>query len=387
MKSRAMQKVESISARSRVHLCQKSSLSLPGRAIAVFLVLCLAGFADGENRFASPIKSIKTMSRCNAGALQAQDKMTLFKIFLRGDTIMSSNSAAGATPRDATIYALGDLLQPLIADNDAALDALRTGHARGPCTGVPALDDALGGYFEPGLHLLQATTGCGKTAMALQIASDCQFPALYVSAEMPSLELLRRLIARQTSTFLGKLKGQMSSKNLEDLARRTVGKLPHLVIVDAMTGVASVDLVRQAAEALCVANNVKSVLIVLDSLHVWARSILRGAGDEYAIINQGVQSAAQLSALLNSPVLALCHRNRESNKSKTGAGLHAAKGSGDLEYESWSVLDLSRNMEQRDDARGEVDVQARFYKNRSNGLTPAIDLKFEGRLQSFRSAN
>jgi replicative DNA helicase len=162
----------------------------------------------------------------------------------QSNTQQGNKSAAGAQPREASVFALTDLLPDLIADNDEAIEALKSGRARGPCTGITSLDKALGGFFETGLHLLQASPGAGKTALALQIASDCQFPALYVTAEMPPLELLRRLIARQTKTFLVKLKVQLSSKNLEDLARLTISRLPQIVIVDATSGLASMDLIR-----------------------------------------------------------------------------------------------------------------------------------------------
>jgi replicative DNA helicase len=205
----------------------------------------------------------------------------------QNNTQQAQNSAAGAQPRDAQVYCLGDLLQPLIADNDAAIAAMQTGQPRGPQTGIPALDKGLGGFLAPGLHILQASPGAGKTTMALQIASDCQHPALYISAEMPTLESFKRLIARQTSTFLGNLNGQIASRNLEDLAHLTIGKLPHLAIMDATAGMAGVDLIRQAAEAICAAANAKAVLIVLDSLHVWARGLLRGMGSDYEIISEG----------------------------------------------------------------------------------------------------
>jgi replicative DNA helicase len=154
--------------------------------------------------------------------------------------------------------------------------------------------------------------------------------------------------------------------------------------MDAMAGLASVDFIRQTAEAMRAAATAKTVLIILDSLHVWARGLLRGMGSDYEIISEGTRCATELAALLNAPILAICHRNREGNKS--GGGLHTAKGTGDLEYEAWTVLDLHRNMEEREDSNGEVNVKAHFCKNRSKGLTVAVELKFSGRLQSFRGA-
>jgi replicative DNA helicase len=296
----------------------------------------------------------------------------------------NQQQSAGAQPRKAKLHMLDEMVSDLIADNDAALDAIKSGHPRGPQTGIEALDKALGGFLENGLHILQATPGAGKTALALQVASDCGFPALYVSAEMPVLELFRRLIARQTNTFLGKLKGDLSSKNLEDLARNTASKLKHLAIMDATAGIAEPDFIRQVVEGMKSGLQAKIVLVILDSLHVWARSLNRGASGEFEIISEGTARATELAAILNSPVLAICHRNREGNKSKSGAGLHSARGSGDIEYEAWTVLDLNRDLDKREDANGEVEVTMKFYKNRSNGITEPIETLFCGRLQSFK---
>jgi len=302
----------------------------------------------------------------------------------QNNTQQSSNSAAGAQPRIAKLHMLYEMVAALVADNDAAIDALKTGHARGPQTGIAPLDKALGGFLETGLHILQATPGAGKTALGLQIASDCGFPALYVSAEMPVLELFRRLIARQTNTFLGKLKGELSSPDIKRLALLAIENLKHMAIMDATAGIADVDFIRLTVENMKATYQAKTALVIIDSLHVWARALNRGVSGEFEIISEGTRQATELAAILDAPILAICHRNREGNKSKTGAGLHSARGSGDIEYEAWTVLDLHRDMDQREDASGEIDVTMRFYKNRSNGITPPIETRFCGRLQSFR---
>jgi replicative DNA helicase len=298
--------------------------------------------------------------------------------------MIDKQQGAGAQPRQAKLYMLDEMVASLVADNDATIKALKTGHPRGPQTGIEPLDKALGGFLETGLHILQATPGAGKTALALQVASDCGFPALYVSAEMPVLELFRRLIARQTNTFLGKLKGDLSSMDIERLALLAIERLKHMAIMDATTGPAEPDYIRLTVEAMKSTYQAKTVLVLLDSLHVWARALLRDKSGEFEIVSEGTRQATELAAIVESPIFAICHRNREGNKSKTGAGLHSARGSGDIEYEAWTVLDLHRDMEQREDGDGEVDVTMRFYKNRSNGITPPIETRFCGRLQNFR---
>lgn len=83
------------------------------------------------------------------------------------------------------------------------------------------------------------------------------------------LELFRRLIARQTKTFLGKLKtGELSNEDIKRLALTTVGKLPHVVLMEATAGVASLDLIGETATRLKESFNTKTVLVTIDSLHV-----------------------------------------------------------------------------------------------------------------------
>src|SRR5437762_2339317 len=92
---------------------------------------------------------------------------------------------------------LSDLIGEFVADTEEAQKALESGKPRGPITSLPRLDEAIGGYFATGLHILQAAPGAGKSAFSLQIAATCQFPSLYITTEMGVLELFRRLIARE----------------------------------------------------------------------------------------------------------------------------------------------------------------------------------------------
>jgi replicative DNA helicase len=276
---------------------------------------------------------------------------------------------------------LSDLVPALVAESEAAAAALASGRSRGPVTQMRALDDALGGFLAPGVHILQSAPGGGKTAFALQTAATCSFPSLYVTAEMPTLELFRRLIARATNTFLGKLKsGELGSREITRLAQATIEKSPWLAILDATAGYVPPSAIRNAASALRERAGGGAVLTVLDSLQYWAR----GAGEltEYELVSSAMRALSEVAAQLASPVLAISHRNREGNKGN--GGLHAGKGSGDLEYVAESVLELAPEAKDaKPDAAGKTAVALSIHKNRHGAAGRIIPLYFTGRTQLF----
>jgi replicative DNA helicase len=282
---------------------------------------------------------------------------------------------------------LTDLIRDFVADTDAAASARANGVPRGIVTGFTDLDADLGSFLMPGIHILQGGPGSGKSALALQIAANCFYPALFVTAEMGLIELFRRTIARETGTYLGRLKnGEISGEKAASLAVDTVKKVPKLALMDSTKVFVSRDAMQKAAEGLRTHFKSDHILIVLDSLHVWARSSRQSSVEtmdisEYETINNGIDAISTLAADLKCPVLAIAHRNRESNKGKPG--LHSSKGSGDLEYTAETVLDLNRQKDDTD-SNGEVEVNAVVYKNRNGVVGKKYSLQFEPRLQKFR---
>ncbi|MCD9184945.1 MAG: AAA family ATPase [Pyrinomonadaceae bacterium] len=285
---------------------------------------------------------------------------------------------------------LSDLVGELVADTEAAQKALESGKPRGPVTSLPRLDEALGGYLATGLHILQAAPGAGKSAFSLQIAAMCRFPSLYITTEMGILELFRRLIARETETYLGKLKsGEIGAKEAMRLALATVERLPCMALLDGTNAYASPRQILDVAQALKERAKAGQVLVVIDSVQMWAKSV-RGVdadfvgASEYELINAGISALSALATDLNCPVLAISHRNRVGNKNGT-ASLHSAKGSGEVEYMAESVIDLTRKEEQPNQ-NGEVEVVLNLLKNRHGVPGIAIPLKFSGRIQRFQEA-
>ncbi len=282
-------------------------------------------------------------------------------------------------PKDCLrLSPLAALLADWQTEAEAARAAYESGTPRGPITALPHLDRHLGGFLCPGLHVVHGAPGTGKTALALQIAASCGAPALFVSCEMRPLELMRRVTARVTQTYLGRLKtGEIPAGVSLDLARQAAASAPQLVLADATRGYAPPDAILQAAEAT--RGKAGALLIVMDSVHSWVDGCEIDA-TEYEKLNAGLMQLRALAHKLDCAVLAIAERNRASMK--TG-GMSAGAGTRKIEYGAETVLDLSVPEDALENASGEKAVKLRFSKNRNGAAGSSVDLAFHGALQRF----
>jgi len=288
------------------------------------------------------------------------------------------------TPRSLPrLMKLGQLLDEWQEDAQAAFDARVNGIARGPVTGLAKLDAILGGVLQPGAHFIHAGPGVGKTALALQIAAGCGFPALYVSCEMKMLELFRRITARVTDTYLGRLKsGEIAPADSLTLARRACAAAPELALADATQAFADFGWIQTAA--LATQGQARHVLVVVDSLHSWAEGAPGGL-TEYDALNAGVATLRTIASALGCPVLVIAERNRVSMKS---GGMNAGAGTRKIEYGGESVIGLSdeRNGTAPIALPSETNITLKVEKNRNGAAGQTVDLFFHGALQRFREA-
>ena len=236
----------------------------------------------------------------------------------------------GSTSREQPtphLCKLDALLGAWEADAIAAHDARVNGTPRGPMSGFKLLDRELGGAFASGVHIVHGQPGAGKTAFALQVAANCGCPALGVTCEMSALELLRRLTANLTGTYLGRLKsGELTPSASLGLARQAAAAVPDLALADATQAYANPFWILNAA--LATRGDAKHVLIIIDSVHSWAESAAHEA-TEYDALNAALATLRGLSHQLGCPVLAIAERNRDSiNK----GGLNAGAGTRKIEY-------------------------------------------------------
>lgn len=266
----------------------------------------------------------------------------------------------------------------------AAYEAHQSGEARGPLTGFKKLDNSTNGALPVGVSVVLGNTGAGKTAFCVQVAATCRFPALFVSTEMAAPELFRRQMARVTGQFLGRFSsGEMTPDAVNRAAKATAEAMPLLTFCDSTRAYATDEFLFDAA--LAARGDAKGVLVVVDSLHTWAR-MNPAPMSEYEGIGAAVVSLQNLAGRLGCPVIAIGEQSRGALKEGGGvASVNSGAGNRFIEYGAEVVFDLQAS--KTEDGAGERAVKVNLAKNRHGAVNTAIDLSFNGALQRFTEAS
>lgn len=258
--------------------------------------------------------------------------------------------------------------------------------------GWVALDSILGPVDPGSFLLLGARPSMGKTALALNIASNVAEafgPVLFLSLEMPRVQLCRRLLATQSGVPYDRLR---PGRFLDDAdaaalkaAQVALSRLP-ILIDDAsappLDGVAA--RIRRAAE------RDGARLVVIDYLGLIAEPrgrTINSRENVVGTISRALKAAAKDAQV---PILALSQLNRESDRINRGAdsaddvkppALSDLRDSGSLEQDADAVLFLHRPAYYTKD-RTDTEAQVIVAKNR-NGTTDTARLTWHGSAQRF----
>ncbi|MCC6444066.1 MAG: AAA family ATPase [Armatimonadetes bacterium] len=276
---------------------------------------------------------------------------------------------------------LPDLRHALLAEEMAAQDAVMCQVPHGASTGFPSLDQELGGFLVPGLHILTGAPGQGKTAAALQIAVQCGVPCLYASSEMRRVELLRRLVALETGIEIGKLRdGNLYREELETLVTRASAACPMLALYDVSDPQASVMAVEDAARAVRDQFQAIHMLLVVDSLTEWSPGRTKGLPDEKPSDEAALIALKGVATRLSCPLLATAHQER----SRQERSPYSAGALERIDYIAESLWHLEQPAASRSGEQGQTLLRLTILKNRYGPSGKSLAFEFDGRIHLIR---
>lgn len=251
----------------------------------------------------------------------------------------------------------------------------------GISTGLTKLDQMLNGWF-PGLHVVAAGPGVGKTTLCLQFAWQAAaegFPVMYVSYENAARNLLLKLLCARAGLSPGDVeRGFGDTDRLRKVWQENEAILGNIHIIegDGRLRLSSVEA------ALREVGGSRPGLVVFDYLQRAAHSL------GYEQLRQNVSlltgELRDLSMRLDCPLIAISSQNRAAGDyGKGGSGaLDSLKESGDLEYgaDTVSLLYSATDSVAAPPAR---ELELKVAKNRF-GATGAFRLIFRPDTGIFR---
>ncbi len=273
----------------------------------------------------------------------------------------------------------------------------------GISTGIKDLDYMLFG-LNPGLYIIGARPGMGKSSLALQISNNVSarnIPVGIFSLEMEKEKMLRWLISQRTHIDNDKIKlGGANNYNeyqmgyigfdqeqLEDIENAaTELKESHLYIDDTP----GLNIMQLRAKAIKLKHKYDIQLLIVDYLQLMSgitSQKIKNRENEISEISRGLKL---IQKELNIPVVALTQLNREIEKRAGGKPrLSDLRESGAIEQDADVVMFVHRpevmGLETFDDGTSTENIaQLIIEKNRDGGLGQ-VECLFYGETLSYKN--
>jgi replicative DNA helicase len=292
--------------------------------------------------------------------------------------------------RTGDLRPMGELMDEALA----MLDKMKQNSSgiTGTATGFVDLDNQLTGLHGGELIILAARPGIGKTSLAmniaLHVASKENRAVAVFSLEMPSVQLLTRLLATHAKVDMRKLRGGRLSPSDEERISETANELFRLPFyVDDSGGLSSFDL---RAKARRLKQKEPSLgLIVIDYLQLMHQ---KGKVESRQLeVSEISRALKQLAKELNVPIVALSQLNRKVEERKDGKPmLSDLRESGAIEQDADVVMFIHR--EDQDNEGGEAQPETRtvipveiVIAKQRNGPVGSVDMVFLSEFTRFES--
>ncbi len=292
--------------------------------------------------------------------------------------------------RAGDLIVMSELMEPALT----LLDQMKKNASgiTGTSTGFIDLDNQLTGLHGGELIILAARPGIGKTSLAmniaLHVAAKEEKAVAVFSLEMPSVQLVTRLLATHAKVDMKKLRGGRLSPADEERIQQSAAELFNLkFFVDDSGGLSSFDL-RAKARRLKQKEGTMG-LIVIDYLQLMHQ---KGKVESRQLeVSEISRALKQLAKELDVPIIALSQLNRKVEERKGGKPmLSDLRESGAIEQDADVVMFIHREDEGEEGeappttARSAIPVELIIAKQR-NGPVGSVDLVFLGEYTRFES--
>lgn len=244
-------------------------------------------------------------------------------------------------------------------------------------TGIPELDEAIGGFHGGDLSVLAARASIGKTAFALQVAehnANRGRGILFVSLEMTEVQVFDRLVCHDTSISFSRIRGGKRVLG-DDFGRvadsiRSFADMPMHIFAPSAATVSDI----HTAAKICQARGNLS-LVIVDYLSLIRPSNPRTERREQ--VGEICKSLKRIAKELDVPILALSQLNRQAEGETPTLGM--LRESGSVEEDADHVVFVHR--ESRTVNEGQLIVA----KNR-HGQCGIVECVWNGARMRYTSA-
>lgn len=258
----------------------------------------------------------------------------------------------------------------------------------GIISGFKDLDVMTSGLQRSDLIILAARPSMGKTAFALNVATNCAIranhPVAIYSLEMSKAQLVFRMLCAEAEVSATRARsGRLHPNDFKPLidACSVLANAP--IYIDDTPGQTAME-VRSKARRLKAKHDID--LVIIDYLQLMNSSSLNRQESREQQISSISRSLKALARELNVPVIALSQLNRSvEQRSDKRPMLSDLRESGAIEQDADIVMFIHRDASPEEAMNMEVDQRKLIVAKQRNGPVGDVDLVFRKEFTKFGS--
>ncbi len=259
-------------------------------------------------------------------------------------------------------------------------------------TGFRDVDELFHGFRGGDLVILAARPGVGKTAFALNLATNAAKAGVAVaffSLEMSAGQLVQRIIGAEARVNLSKLRsGKVQEGDWGQIADASATLSALEMYIDDTPGLSIMEARAKARRELRhIMGTDRKGIIVIDYLQLMQPPTVRRDGNRAVEVGEISRGLKVLAKEMDMPVIALSQLNRAVEmRGKKRPMLADLRESGSIEQDADIVMFIDRSMDEteaEDSGRPELGTATLIVAKHRNGPTRDITMSFNPEFTKF----